>query len=561
MKTIFSTLIALSSVLAPVNSQYENVFAAMKDEMNRSITRLKLENHEAPYFIGYTVHDTDTVNVSATFGALTDKSRDHVRNLAVDVRIGDYKLDSTSGSSDFGDLFSHTGSSSISVDNDYDTLRRELWLRTDAAYKQAIEGLESKKTYLKQNTVEDRPDSFSREAPVVELEPVATLDIDVDKWASNLRELTAVFRNHPQIRSSQASLGALADNHWFLNSEGFRNRVGEKSYALTINAQAQSEDGMHFADQELIPAYSEKELPKLDELKKRANELANRLELLAAAPKVDDYRGPVLFEGQASAQLFHQVLEPKLSRSASDMKRMLSTDMSEKLGQRILPKFIDVVDDPNIKTYEGKPLFGCYEIDDEGLKGQRVNLVEKGILKSLCMSRVPTRAILHSNGHAKHGGSATSNLFINSEHKLSPEALKARLILLGKEDGLKEVYIARRITGNASDLDMSNLQSFFKAFMSGSGGVSLYPPIMLYRVTVADGHEELTRGGNFANISMRILRDIDATGNDVKSYSVQNAREITSIVSPSVLVTEVEIQKPDKTNTKRPILKNPNFDQ
>lgn len=564
MKILISSLLALSATVAPVATQNENIFPAMKDEMARSISRLKLEGHQAPYYIGYTVHDTDQLTLGATFGALTDDSREHARTLSVDVRIGDYKLDSASGSSDIGDLFGagrSFGSSSISVDDNYDTLRRELWLRTDAAYKQAIEGLESKKTYLKQNTVEDRPDSFSRETPVTTVQPLETLDVDKNKWNSILRDVTATFKNRPLIRSSQANFAVMADNHWFMNSEGFKNRIGEKAYMVTISAQAQAPDGMNFSDQETFPAYTEKELPKLDELKKRANELCDRLEKLAAAPKVDDYRGPVLFEGQAGAQLFHQVLEPKLARSASDMRRMLSTDMSEKIGQRILPKFIDVVDDPNVKSYEGKPLFGYYEVDEDGLKGQKVTLVEKGILKTICMSRIPTRTLSRSNGHGKRGGSATSNIFINSEHKLSAEALKARLLELGKEEGLKEVYIVRRITGAASDLDFSNLQSFFKAFMSGSSGVSLYPPVQLFKVSVADGSEQLVRGGNFANISMRILRDIDATGSDVKPYAVQNSREITSIVSPSVLITEVEIQKPDKTNTKRPILKNPNFDK
>lgn len=564
MKSLLATLLSLSATVAPVATQNENIFPAMKDEMERSISRLKLESHEAPYYIGYTVHDTDSLGLGATFGALTDDTREHARTLSVDVRIGDYKLDSASGSSDIGDIFGGSrsvGSSSISVDDNYDTLRRELWLRTDAAYKQAIEGLESKKTYLKQNTVEDRPDAFSKETPVVAVQPLETLDVDKEKWSNMLRELTATFKGRPMIRSSQANLAVMADNHWFMNSEGFKNRIGEKAYMVTISAQAQAADGMNFSDQELFPAYTEKELPKLDELKKRSAELCDRLEKLAAAPKVEDYRGPVLFEGQAGAQIFHQILEPKLARSASDMRRMLGTDMSEKIGQRILPKFIDVVDDPNVKSFEGKPLFGYYEVDEDGLKGQKITLVEKGILKTICMSRIPTRTLSRSNGHGKRGGSATSNIFINSEHRLSSEALKARLLELGKEEGLKDVYIVRRITGNASDLDFSNLQSFFKAFMSGSSGVSLYPPVLLYRVSVADGSEQLVRGGNFSNISMRILRDIDATGNDVKAYAVQNSREITSIVSPSVLISEVEIQKPDKTNTKRPILKNPNFDK
>lgn len=557
MKPLISSLLALSTVLTPGSVQNDNVFNAMKDEMARSTARLKLEGHEAPYYIGYTVHDTDQVSVAATFGALTDSTRDHGRNLAVDVRIGDYKLDSTS---DYTDVFSRGGGSSVSVDDNYDALRRELWLRTDTAYKQAIEGLENKKTYLKQNTVEDRPDSFSKESSVQVLDPLVSLEFDSQKWANNMREITAQFKSHPSIRSSQASVGALADNHWFLNSEGFRNRIGEKSYIINMGAQSQSEDGMHFSDGELICAYTEKELPKFEDLKKRANELAVRLEQVASAPKVEDYRGPILFEGQASAQLFHQILEPKLSRASGDIKRLMTTDMSEKIGQRILPKFIDVVDDPNLKSYEGKPLFGFYEVDEEGMKGQKLNLVEKGILKNLCTNRVPSRTIQHSNGHGKGGGSATSNLFINSDNKLSDNALRARLFELGKEEGLKEVYIVRRITSSASDLDLSNLQSFLKAFMSGSSGVSLYPPVLLYKVNIENGHEELVRGGNFANISMRMLRDIDSTGTDMKPYAVQNSHEITSIICPSVLVSEVELAKPDKTNSKKPILKNPYFD-
>ncbi len=214
MKSLISSLLALSAMVSPNNTPTDQMFPAMKDEMARSISRLKLESHEAPYYIGYTVHDTDSVSIGATFGALTDDSRDHGRTLSVDVRIGDYKLDSASGSSE---------AEICSAALVFSGHRLSAWMTTTtrcvasygseptAAYKQAIEGLESKKTYLKQNTVEDRPDSFSHETPVVELEPTATLEIDSTKWAANLRELTATFKTRPLIRSSQANLAALAD--------------------------------------------------------------------------------------------------------------------------------------------------------------------------------------------------------------------------------------------------------------------------------------------------------------------------------------------------------------
>lgn len=561
MKLVMSGLIALFASLTPSATQDDVVFTAMKDEMNRSVKRLHLEGHALPYYISYTVHDVDTFAAGATFGALTERSRDHARNLNVDVRIGDYKLDSTSGSSELGHLMGGSHANAISVDNDYPALRRELWLKTDAAYKHAIENLESKKTYLKQNTVEDRPDSFSREQPVEHIEPIATLNVDADKWARNLRDLSGVFRDYPKIRSSHAAMGAVADTHWFLNNEGFRNRVGEKAYTLTITASAQSEDGMRFSDQEMVPSYTENGLPSMAEMKTRARALADRLTKLCTAPKPDDYRGPVLFEGQSAAQFFHDILDPKLSGTPGDSLSHSMNDMSDKIGQRFLPNFINVVDDPNSRAFGGQTLFGFYDVDDDGLKGQKITLIEKGILKTLCMSRIPNRAIARSNGHSKRGVGATSNLFINSESKLSPEALKARLIQLGKEDGLKEVYIARRIASSPNDLDFSNLQSFLKSFLSGSGGASLFPPVLLYKVSTVDGHEVLTRGGIFTNVSMRILRDIDATGNDTRAYPVQNTRDITSIITPSVLVKEVEIQKPEKSNSKPPILKNPNFDK
>ncbi len=205
-------------------------------------------------------------------------------------------------------------------------------------------------------------------------------------------------------------------------------------------------------------------------------------------------------------------------------------------------------------------MLGTYDVDDEGVEGQKMTLIDKGILKTLCIGRTPTRKIKQSNGHAHLGVGATSNLFILSDNKLPPDALKAKLIELGKEDGLSEVYIARKIADSPMDLDANTMQALMRSFMPGGGGAVLFPPVLLYRVSTADGHEELTRGGMFSNVSLRTLRDIEATGDDAKAYPSAGIQQLTSIVAPSVLVKEIEIQKPERTNSKGPVLKNPYFE-
>jgi hypothetical protein len=94
-----------------------------------------------------------------------------------------------------------------------------------------------------------------------------------------------------------------------------------------------------------------------------------------------------------------------------------------------------------------------------------------------------------------------------------------------------------------------------------SGGGMLFPPVLLYKVSTEDGHEELTRGGVFTNVSTRVLREIEAAGDDSKAYPSSSGHQITSIVAPSVLVKEIEIQKPERSNSKGPVLKNPYFDK
>ena len=97
---------------------------------------------------------------------------------------------------------------------------------------------------------------------------------------------------------------------------------------------------------------------------------------LAKAPKGEDYSGPVLFEGTAGAQIFAEVLGQNLAltrRPVADGGRGGGAQPSElegRMGARVLPESFDVVDDPTQTEWRGRPLFGSYEVDREGVLPQ-----------------------------------------------------------------------------------------------------------------------------------------------------------------------------------------------
>src|SRR6185369_10395451 len=219
------------------------VMKVLQDELGRSTKRLKMEKAKPPYYVGYTVKENTTFEIRAMFGALASRGEGRNRSLSADVRMGDYSLDNTNFSDGgmsmamFG-MGGRGGDSAFSVDDNYDALRHVVWLSTDAAYKHAVEQLEKKKAHLQVKTVKDRPDDFSKEEPVVSVQPAATLQLDRERWTQITRRVSGLFREYPLVQSSTVMFMAQAENRWFVNSEGFRHRVGETGIGMILLASA-----------------------------------------------------------------------------------------------------------------------------------------------------------------------------------------------------------------------------------------------------------------------------------------------------------------------------------
>src|SRR2546422_9354505 len=231
--------------------------------------------------------------------------------------------------------------------------------------------------------------------------------------------------------------------------------------------------------------------------------MAADLTALRAAPVLEaDYSGPVLFTGQASAEMFARVLAPNLSGQRLPLtdQQQAQTNRSElvdRLNRPVLPRFLSVFDDPTAQRMGNQELMGYYQVDDQGVPARRVSLIEQGVLKSFLMSRRPGKNMPQSNGHGRSGvpGRETaqiSNLFIQTNQGKSYEELKQELIAMCKTENLDYGIVIRALLTDSR--------------------TPIGVPFLTYKVYVADGREELVRGAFASGVPIRALRQIDAVG-------------------------------------------------
>ena len=523
-------LCALStSARAADSASGDVVLRALREEMERSKANLKLENVPAPYYIEYRVTEIDQFEASAVFGALRKQQREHGRLFRVVVRVGDYKQDSFFG----------TGEGNIDLvpsDDDLFAIRHRIWLATDRAYKAATEALSAKQAALKQLKVDEPVDDFAKASPLEAVEPLARFSsTDFSSWLHLLEEASAKYRTDKELESFESALRFSAENRYFVNSEGTIARSGHAHYVVSIAGSTQASDGMLLQRSHADQGNDLKELPSREAFLKTTGRILDTLRLLRDAPVVgEEYRGPVLFSNDAAATVVTDLVEPNVLGRKPQLGENARTTgkWSSSYKSRVLPDFINVFDDPTISTISGQPLFGNYTLDDEGVKAQRVSLVEKGQLVSYLIGRQPIRDFPASNGHGRAAATAAplprpGNLVLQSTDPQADAGLKAKLIdLCRKRDLPYGLYVETM-------------------------GPSLEPRL-LYRIWTNDAHEELVRGGVFGDLDIRSLRgDLIAAGT-VPAVEDRSEPVWFSVVSPALLFDELQVKRTQAAKQKLP---------
>ena len=503
------------------------ILKAMREELDRSKSQLHMDNVPPPYYIEYRLTDVEQYQAEAAFGVLREEQRAHQRFVRVIVRVGDYKQDSYYGPG--------VGVTTLApIDDDPVALRWQLWTATDTAYKNASEALAMKKAALRQYTSDQPFDDFAHASPAETIEPIVKLDFDPKPWREALEKATALFRSDPKLQSLSALARFRTSNQYFVNTEGTVTRHGYAVYFVNEEGSTQAADGMRLQRDPYFAAASVKELPTPDEFVASTAKMIETLKALRDAPMVDeDYRGPVLFSADAASDVFNGMVgsnvlgkRPKPGESARTVG-----DYASNYKSRVLPAFVSVEDDPTLKSFAGKTLIGSYDADDEGVKAEKVEIVQDGQLVNYLLGREPIRDFPESNGQGRAaiGQSAAPSLgtlIVRSKQTLTPEQLKAKLIDLCRQDNRPFGY-----------------------YVDTLGGA--FEPRLLYRV-YQDGHQELVRGAVFDELDTRALRnDLVAIGDDPLVGNHEGAVP-TTIIAPSVLFDDIEVKRTDAKNAKLP---------
>ncbi|MGA2851684.1 MAG: metallopeptidase TldD-related protein [Terracidiphilus sp.] len=525
---------AQAATASRADAEKDPLLKAMLTEMDRSMSQLQLPGFAKPFFIQYRIEDVDDFQTKAEFGASEGSGRSHQRVARVTVRVGDYKTDSSGGRGD--------GSLQLGpLNDDPVAVRSALWAATDTAYKSALAAYAQKQAALKQVQTPPQADDFSQEKPVVSLQEPKKLEVDDAAWVDRIAKASGLYRTESTVSASQHeveySMGefhARVTNTWLVTSEGTIVRKTAAEYQESFAVGTQAADGMRLDRSFASTGSALKDLDSQEAFTHHAVAEIASLNDLRKAPLVEEeYHGPLLLSADAATDSLHELLGGGLTATRPKLGTEARTNgpFASSYHARVLPDFLDVVDDPGLKSYAGKGLVGAYAVDDEGVPAQAVKLVIEGKLQNYLIGREPVRDFPQSNGHGRAGiaGAARPSLGvleISAKDGVADEELNKKLMDLAKDRGLKSVYFAQTLGGEMT-------------------------PRLLYRVSL-DGKRELVRGAELDDMDQRALRSsVEAAGKDLNVANYFGDVPVT-VLAPALLLSDVTVRRANEKNDKLP---------
>lgn len=559
MLSVFVSL-ALAAPAAPSDVLLE----ALTTELARSKKGLPGEKDAPLYYLSYRVTDGEAWSASASFGALEgqagrrDPMAGRVRLLDVVARVGTKDLDNSHKVRGSYDFDFGGGGRTLPVEDDLGALQVSLWKATDDTVRGATKDLLKVRANVAVKAMEeDKAPDFSTDKAHQRVEPrskpLAEV-LDRDAWEARLKRLSAAFKTHPQILRSSVSMQVSSMTHYFVDSEGAKLREPRFFARLGVWGSVRADDGMELDFYDAIEATSSDALPTEADFEKRVARAIERLEALRVAPAIEPYVGPAIITHRAAGVFFHEIfghrIEGHRQKDADEGKTF-----TKKVGQPIVPDFISVTDDPTRAKWGELPLNGFYLFDEEGQPAQKVNLVEKGVLRTFLLGRSPIKGFSASNGHGRAQPglkpvARQGNLIIDSGKQLSFEQLKAALLDEVKKRGKPYGLLIEEISGGFTNTRAGGAPQAFKVI-----------PQIVYRVYPDGRPDELVRGVDLVGTPIASFERILVTGDDAKVFNgfcgAESGWVPVSAIAPSLLISDLEVERKAKGHERGPLLAPP----
>jgi len=550
IKILFVLLLTVSYTVCAQKDVEPLLFRAMNDELKRSMDSLSLPEMQKPFYLAYTVKRCKGYEIRSSYGAIMSATDGDIyckNNFRVDMYVGNYHRCNIMASLTGMLAYFLDQSGELPDDLDYSETRRLLWQATDNLYKKVATDYEKKMSALKQMNLSPETEAVDDYAKISPIEKKVPHRIQFKSnrrayWEKTLNAVSSVFTEYPDIIDCDVRISVNSADIYFLSSEGSKVVNSQDFSSLFIRASTRTEEGDEISSGIGYSELDEALFPSQDSLIRAAKNVVLKIYALKNAPKVNEtYYGPVLFDN--CLELIKLFLDYRTGLTAYKAYQADNEGKSLEnlMNRRILPSNINIISEPGLKEFQGKQLWGTYEVDAEGVvPPDTFILVEKGMLRNVLNGRFATLKTPLSNGHniatAESSGAKMDlgpgvlrvDVTDGGETKAQ---LKEKLIRLAIEEGLDYAYIVRKG--------------------------------LFYKVNVNDESEQLVRGLTTQTITVQMMKRMAGISSDQILSNNIHSSVLNSLIYPSsILLEDIEVSKDGiRYNQKTPLVTSPLFDK
>lgn len=552
--------VVLSLPIFACDASKDPTLNTMQQEIKRSMKVLKQQKPPV-YFMSYMITNNKRHNYSSSLGEIENQDASQKAMLDVSVRVGSEKMDNTRPIKGYSYDWSSGETTTLATLTPNDkVLKSILWQVTEVAVKKAqsnYEKVKSNSASVAKRT--DDSDDFSAPLPkktnfCAELDPFSFNEQEI---IDLINEYSSLFKGKDFILSSRVYFTVDDKVVYFVDSQGNKMRRPQRLIRLGYELETLNDDGMKLSRNNNYDFVSLEKMPSKEQVIRDIQKSIEELRILQNAPVAEPFHGPVILSGRAAGVFFHEILGHRMEGNRQKDDEFGQT-FTGKIGQEVISPLISVYDDPTMKTFNDIDLRGHYLYDDEAAPAQNVALIENGILKNFLMARSPIRNFPQSNGHGRKDAgrkaiSRMGNTYVKASQTITPTELKAKLKEEIKRQNKPYGLYIEDISGGFTMIDTSSPQAF------------KVNPLLVYKIYPDNRADEIIRGVDIVGTPLASFNKIIAAGNDYQVFNGTCGAESgwvpVSAIAPSLLISELEIEKVHKSSSKLPVLPAPKGDK
>lgn len=505
------------------------------------------------YYLAYTYKEQYDQQINVSNGGVEYLEEEPVQWLTVMARVGSVKMDNTRLLKNSETYYEADTSAVPVIEGNGGAFTTHVWRKTQEAVEQAQHDFTrvQSDSQTASARLDDSPDFVFPPADTYCHEE-KFVPFNLEKIKELLLQVSTLTRGKKFVLSSEFSFHNQQGHRYFVNSSGTRLKTPYAYARLSYYIDGKTAEGLELSRMGLYDMQSEKDLPTLAQLTADVEKSIKELEALTKAPEGEPITVPVILKNRAMGVFVHEVLGHRVEghRQKDDGFGRTFTD---KIGQQIVSPLLTIGDDTTLKTFNGIPLRGYYEYDDEGVKARPVTLIENGIFKGFLMNSSPIKGFATSNGHGRsdryHRAVARmGNTYTTASETVSYDALEKLLLEEVKKQHKPYGLIIEDLSGGFT-ITQTYLPQAFK--LSPTFAYRLYP----------DGHKEVVRGIDISGTPLVSFNEVIAAADDYDVFNGSCGAESgwvpVSSTAPSVLLRAIEIEVTGKDTSKPPLLPPP----